>query len=144
MLWLKGFTAFLAAAQEFAPFTQQAERIAHRWLDHVERGLLSLVILHAHKLIRPQHAPQHSSRRRKQRQLWRALVGVSLRRAVRGRTLAQRIAALSQNIAPLVERLAKRIPRGLTRRRPFVACPEMRAPQCTNADPRPAHSADTS
>ncbi|MFT3728848.1 MAG: hypothetical protein QM759_13575 [Terricaulis sp.] len=144
LLWLKWFTAFLATAGEFAPFTQQAERVAHSWLDHIERGLLSVIILRAFASIRTLQPPRHSSRRRKQRQHWRALIGSSLRRALRGRTLAERIAALSQNLEPLVARFIKRIPRGLTRRRPFIARPESRTPAHASATALPACTADTS
>ena len=45
----------------------------------------------------------------------------TLRRALRPKDLRQRIEALTQSIDALVARLLKRLPRGLTRRRPIKA-----------------------
>ena len=113
--------AFLDEAQGFAPFSDQAKAIAHSWLDKIERVLCSIVLLRAVRLLRPAPAPRHSPRRRKVRQVWRAVMGSALRKALRSRDLHRRIAALSQDIGALVARLLKRLPRGLTRRRPFLA-----------------------
>ena len=54
-----------------------------------------------------------------------------MRRSLRSRSLEQRIAALSQNLEALVTRLVRRLPRGLTRRRPICAHPELQAPHRT-------------
>jgi hypothetical protein len=56
----------------------------------------------------------------------RAVIGSAMRRTLRSKDLNQRIAALSQNVDVLVARLLKRLPRGLTRRRPHHTRPELR------------------
>lgn len=128
LLWLNWFAAFLDEAERFAPFTAQARAAAHRWLDRIEYIFTGLILIHAAPHVRRAGAPRHSSRRVKPGQLRRAAIGFALRHALRPTDLRARIAALSQDIAPLVARLLKRLPCGLTRRRPFLVRPEARTP----------------
>jgi hypothetical protein len=118
LLWLKWFTAFLRETRAFAPFSDQAATIAHRWLDRIERILTGIVMLRAGPHVRATNTPKHSARRRIETHMWRAVIGSAMRRALRSKDLNQRIAALSQDVDALVARLLKRLPRGLTRRRP--------------------------
>jgi hypothetical protein len=127
LLWLSWFAAFLREARAFAPFSAQAEAIAHHWLNRIERLLISIVMLRAAQQVRFIASPRHSSRRRIETHMRRAIIGSAIRRALRSKDLNQRIAALSQNVDALVTRLLKRLPRGLTRRRPHHARPEPRA-----------------
>lgn len=57
---------------------------------------------------------------RREHGLLRAALGGTLRRALRSRDLRARVAALRQDITPLVARIVRRAPRGLTRRRPIL------------------------
>jgi hypothetical protein len=126
LLWLTWFAAFLNEARAFAPFSAQATRIAHQWLDRIERLLVNIVLLRAAPRVRLNNTPKHSPRRRIGTHMRRAIIGSAMRRALRSKDLNQRIAALSQNVGALVARLLKRLPRGLTRRRPHHARPEAR------------------
>lgn len=65
-----------------------------------------------------------SQHRRNDTALRRAIIGSAMRRALRPKNLSQRIEALTQSICGLVERLLKRLPRGLTRRRAILAAPD--------------------
>ena len=144
LLWLKWFAAFLTQAESIMPFSRQAANVAHGWLDIIERRVLLLITARVLPLLRPQQPPKHSPRRRKERQFQRAFVGEALRRALRAKDLRARIAKLSRDLAPLVARLAKRLRRGLTRRRPFIARPEA---QCAEPETQTAprvHAGDTS
>lgn len=67
-----------------------------------------------------------------------------MRRALRSKDIRQRIAALTQNLDGLVARLLKRLPRGLTRRRPIIARREARSGEPPGVDCAPALVADTS
>jgi hypothetical protein len=128
MLWLKWFAAFLDAAEAFAPLAEQAERLAHRWLDGIERVIVAIVILHAMPHVRRSNERKGvAEHRRKETSLSRAIIGSALRRALRPKDLRQRIRALAQNIDGLVARVLRRLPYGLTRRRPILARREMRA-----------------
>jgi hypothetical protein len=118
LLWLKWLAAFLHEARAFAPFSDQAEAIAHQGLDKIERLLVSIVVLRAAPHVRGATAPKHSPRKRIETHLMRAIVGSAMRRSLRSKDLNQRISALSQNVDALVARLLERLPRGLTRRRP--------------------------
>src|SRR5262249_49943988 len=120
MLWLKWFVAFLDAAGAFAPISKQAQRIGHRWLDSIERIIVAIVMLRAAPRVRSMksHRP-FALYRLKQRGLHRAIIGSGIRRSLRSKDLRQRIEALTQSIGSLVARLLKRLPRGLTRRRPI-------------------------
>jgi hypothetical protein len=133
LLWLKWFAAFLAGAEAFAPFTSAATKEAHRWLDRIERGVISVVILRAYPRIRLLRRLRYSSHRRNETQIFRAVIGAALRRSLRVRDLRQRIEVLSQNVDALVARLVRRLPHGLTRRRPILARPEMHTPACAVA-----------
>jgi hypothetical protein len=144
LLWLTWFAAFLQQARAFAPFSAQATAIAHRWLDRIERLLTSIVLLRAAPHVRFINPPKHSSRRKTDTHMRRAIIGSVLRRALRSKDLTQRIAALSQDVSVLVARLLKRLPRGLTRRRPHHARPEPRAITHAIASAEAALSPDTS
>lgn len=127
LLWLKWFAAFLTKAEAIAPFSRQARAIAHRWLNQIERVLTCVVAIRAAPHVRVTNAPKHATRPRTEHQLLRAVIGSAMRRSLRARDLRQRITALSQNVDALVARLLKRLPRGLTRRRPIRPRPERRA-----------------
>lgn len=144
LLWLKWFAAFLVQAGALAPFSRQATQIAHQWLDCIERILVGIVLVRAAKRARTIPGLKHSTHRRTETHMSRAIIGSAMRRALRPKRLDQRIAALSQDVLGLVARLLKRLPRGLTRRRPIRTRPDMcsvaRALVCDNA----VLSADTS
>jgi hypothetical protein len=144
LLCLKWFAAFLREARAFAPFSDQAAAIAHRWLDRIERVLVSIVILRAAPHVRTINPPRHATRRRTETQLRRAIIGSAMRRALRAKDLNQRIAALSQDVEVLVARLLKRLPRGLTRRRAHRPRPEPRPIARAIAHTEAALPADTS
>ncbi|QGZ95666.1 hypothetical protein [Terricaulis silvestris] len=144
LLWLTWFAAFLREARTFAPFSAQATAIAHKWLDRIERLLTNIVLLRAAPRVRLNSTPKHSPRRKTETQRRRAISGSAIRRALRSKDLNQRIAALSQNVDALVARLVKRLPRGLTRRRPHHARPEPRGIARTIAHAEAALSPDTS
>jgi hypothetical protein len=131
LLWLTWFAAFLREARTFAPFSAQAEAIAHQWLDRIERLLITIILLRAAPRVRGNIPPKHSVRRRVETHMRRAIIGSAMRRALRSKDLHKRIAALSQDVDALVARLLKRLPRGLTRRRPHH----------TRAEPRSVASA---
>ncbi|MFZ2030610.1 MAG: hypothetical protein WAU68_09910 [Vitreimonas sp.] len=120
MLWLAWFTAFLESARLFAPITAQVEEIGHRWLDRIERVIMAVVMLRAVTRVR-RVTPRKGvdEHRRKDSALARAVVGSALRRAIRSKDLRERIARLQQDIDALVARLLRRLPCGLTRRRPI-------------------------
>ena len=127
------------------PLSKQAHRIGHAWLDSVERVIASIVMLraapHVRRVLPRKGVSQH---RRNDTALRRAVIGSALRRALRPKRLLQRIAALTQDIDALVARLLKRLPRGLTRRRPIITAPEQGAADAQSALPAPALGADTS
>ena len=146
MLWLKWFVSFLEAAGAFAPVSKQAQAIGHAWLDQIERIILNIVMLraapHVRRLNRRKGVAQHPIN---DTSLRRAIIGSALRRALRAKDLRQRIELLvSVNICALVARLLKRLPRGLTRRRPIVAAPETRETETANRLIPSALCADTS
>jgi hypothetical protein len=144
MLWLKGFLAFLDAAAWFAPLSRQAKKIAHARLDSIERLIVSLLVIRVARCVRPLNRNSFTLRRGVTRDGWRrAVLGSALRRALRPKDVRARIEALLQDISTLVARLARRLPRGLTRRRGSSAPPALFAywPRFISAPP-PA--ADTS
>ena len=146
LLWLKWFAAFLREARAFAPFSDHATAIAHQWLNRIEHLLVSIVMLRAAPHVRFNNALKHSAHRRIETHMRRAIIGSAIRRALRSKDLQKRIAALSQNVAALVARLLKRLPRGLTRRRPHRTrpgiCPIARA--LAEAEAEAVWLADTS
>ncbi|MFZ2030902.1 MAG: hypothetical protein WAU68_11375 [Vitreimonas sp.] len=145
MLWLKWLVSFLDGAGAFAPISEQAGAIGHRWLDDIERIILNIVMLRAAPSVRRNQPHKGVSRRRRNdAAVRRAIVGSHLRRALRRKNLHQRIEALSQSVAALVARLLRRLPHGLTRRRPIVAAPELRAADARTSLFGPARAADTS
>ncbi|MFT3728259.1 MAG: hypothetical protein QM759_10595 [Terricaulis sp.] len=143
MLWLTWFAAFLEAAADFAPLSKAAHALAHRWLDYVEALIVRIVMLRAAPRLRVLKrrafaavAPRAG--------FFRAYAGSRMRRALRSRDLRARMAALRQNIDGLVALLLRRLPCGLTRRRPILPRPEA-CFTCADEAPR-AHAlcADTS
>jgi hypothetical protein len=144
LLWLTWFAAFLRETRAFAPFSAQAEAIAHHWLNRIERLLTSIVMLRAAPHVRTITPLRHSSRRRTDTHMRRAVIGSALRRALRAKDLNQRIAALTQDVGALVARLLKRLPRGLTRRRPHHARREARPIVGASAYAEAVLGADTS
>jgi len=126
LLWLKWFAAFLDAASRFAPLSEQATTIAHQWLDRIERVLVNIVIIRTAPFVRAVNRPRRAGRPLTEDQIRRAVIGAAMRKSLRTRDLRRRIAALSQDPGDLAARLLQRLPRGLTRRRPIITCPEMR------------------
>ena len=122
MLWLKWFVSFLDAAGAFAPISRQAQTIGHHWLDGIERVVVNIAMLRAAPHVR--HCNKRrgiSERRLKESALRRAIIGSAMRRSLRPKDLRQRIDALTRSMDALVARLLRRLPRGLTRRRPIRA-----------------------
>jgi hypothetical protein len=133
LLWLKWFASFLNAASANAPLSKQATAIGHQWLDRIEALVANVILVRAAARLRPMQPPKHAAHRRIGAHLKRAIIGSAMRQSLRPRRLDQRIAALSQNIESLVARLLKRLPRGLTRRRPIRTRPEMRRAETARA-----------
>jgi hypothetical protein len=144
LLWLTWFAAFLKQARTFAPFSAQATTIAHLWLDRIERVLVNIVLARAAPQVRTINTLKHAQHSRIETHFLRAVIGSSMRRALRSKDLNQRIAALSQDVDALVARLVKRLPRGLTRRRPHHSRPEPHCAACAVAYTEAALSLDTS
>jgi hypothetical protein len=144
LLWLTWFAAFLEQAGAFAPVSTQAKAIAHQWLNRIERLLVNIIILRAAPHIRGAAPLKHSPRRRTDTHWRRAVIGGVMRRALRSKDPNQRIAALSQDVDVLVARLLKRLPRGLTRRRPHHTRREPRGVACAIAHAEAALSPNTS
>jgi hypothetical protein len=134
MLWLKWFAAFLEGAVIFAPLSKQAQSLGHSWLDRIERIVMAIVMLRAVRHVRridPRKGV--AEHRRKESALARAVVGSALRRSLRSKDLRERIARLTQSVDTFVTCLLRRLPRGLTRRRPIKARREMRRPLLRDA-----------
>lgn len=145
MLWLAWFAAFLEAAGDFTPLSKQAQTIGHKWLDQIERVILSIVLLRAVRHIRRVHPRKGVAQyRRNDTSFHRAVTGSAMRRTLRSRDLRKRIEALTQSLDGLVARLLKRLPRGLTRRRPIIARAETRDTEAPSVERAPAIAADTS
>jgi hypothetical protein len=145
MLWLAWVAAFLEAAGASAPVSKQAQTIGHTWLDSIERIIVSIVMLRAVRHIR-RVLPRKgvAPHRRNDSSLHRAVIGSAMRRALRSSDIRKRIEALTQNLDGLVARLLKRLPCGLTRRRPIIACPEAREREAPSVECAPALAVDTS
>jgi len=145
MLWLKWFAAFLDAAGALAPLSKQARSIGHVWLDRIERRILAIVMLRAVRHVR-RIAPRKgiAEHRCKESAFARAVVGSRLRRSLRSKYLHERIARLMQSIDVLVAALLRRLPRGLTRRRPIKARRELHVPRLGDACTTFPHLRDTS
>jgi hypothetical protein len=121
-LWLKWFVAFLDEAGGFAPISKQAETVGHRWLDSIERIILNIAMLRAAPHVgRCNRRKGMNERPLKEIALRRAVIGSALRRSLRPKDLRKRIDALTQSTHALVARLVRRLPRGLSRRRPIKA-----------------------
>ncbi|MFZ2029274.1 MAG: hypothetical protein WAU68_03110 [Vitreimonas sp.] len=126
LLWLSWFASFLDAAGAFAPLSKQAEAIGHLWLDRIERVIAAIVMVRAAPRVRALRTKRpFALQRLKQSALTRAVIGAKLRRALRPKQLRQRCDALRRiDIGALAARLLKRLPRGLTRRRPILTARE--------------------
>jgi hypothetical protein len=126
LLWLTWFAGFLDVAVGFAPLTKQAEAIGHALLDRIERIIVAIVMLRAAPRVRALRTKRpFAPHRLKQSALARAVIGSKLRRALRPKNLRQRSEGLRCiDIGVLVARLLKRLPCGLTRRRPILTAPE--------------------
>jgi hypothetical protein len=125
MLWLKWFVRFLDEAGALAPIPKQAETIGHRWLDSIERIIVSIVLMRAAPHVRRVNPRKGvSQHRRNDTALRRAVIGSNLRRALRPKNLRQRVEGLTLSVDALVARVLRRLPRGLTRRRPILAAPD--------------------
>lgn len=146
LLWLTWFASFLDAAGAFAPLSMHAEAIGHRWLDRIERVILAIVMLRAAPRVRALRTKRpFALHRLKQSALARAVIGAELRSALRPKGLSQRCETLRRiSISALVARLLKRLPRGLTRRRPIRTRPEAPIAHAPSAPTAPACAADTS
>ena len=96
---------------------------------------------HVRRVQSPRGASDH---RRNDTALRRAIIGSTIRRALRPKHLRRRIAALTQSIEALVAQLLRRLPRGLTRRRPIVTAPAPYAGGLPDALPAPVLCTDTS
>jgi hypothetical protein len=121
MLWLAWFAAFVDAAAAWSPLSQQAQAIGHRWLDGIERLLFAIIMVRAARHVRrlpPRNGP--APHRRKESGFRRAVIGYKLRRSLRAKDLRQRIERLRQDIEALVAQVLRRLPCGLTRRRPLL------------------------
>jgi hypothetical protein len=145
MLWLTWLAGFLDEAAAFAPLSAQAKAIAHRWLDQIEWLVGGIVIIRAARQLR-RAPPSHRLRahKLKTKALRRAIFGARLLRRLRAKDLRARIAALRADVGALVAHILKRLPRGLTRRRPIRARREHRASPALTPPPAPALGADTS
>jgi hypothetical protein len=145
MLWLKWFVSLLDASGALAPISAQAERIGHRWLDRIERIVFAIVMLRAAPRIRGMRDRRpFAMHRLKQAALSRAVIGAKQRRAFRPKSLRARIEALTESIDLMVARLLRRLPRGLTRRRPILARPEAQIAAALGAWLAPRRAVDSS
>lgn len=145
MLWLTWFAAFLETAASLAPLSREAEHVAHLWLDRIAWLIVSIVMIRAAPRVRGVNPRQVASpHRRVETSLSRAIVGTRAWRELHSKHLLQRIAALRQNIDVLVARVLRRIPCGLTRRRPILPRPEARRADAHYALVAPVPCADTS
>ena len=145
LLWLQWFAAFLEAAAAYNPLSRQAEALAHAWLDKFERLITNIIMLKAAERVR--FRPPGRGRAQhplKERALRRAVMGVKLRRALRRHDVRERAAALRQDIAPLIAALVRRLPRGLTRRRPVPTRAQSDATLSVLIAGRAAHFSDSS
>lgn len=144
-MWLQWFAAFLDAAAAYNPLSRQAEALAHAWLDKFERLITNIIMLRAAERVR--FRPPGRGRAQhplKERAVRRAVLGVKLRRALRRHDAQERAAALRQDIAPLIAALARRLPRGLTRRAPVRTAPRADETLARALLEAAAHFADSS
>ena len=144
MLLLKWISAFLDEAMLFAPLSKQAQDIAHQWLDRIERGIVAIIMLRAAPHVRRHPPLKHAEHPRSGAAFIRAVMGSAMRRPLRSKDLHRRIEALRQDIGVLVVRLLRRLPRGLTRRRPIKTQHEMRADAWPDVCAPPSLLSDTS
>jgi hypothetical protein len=146
LLWLTWLAAVLDNAAAYAPLSQQVKTLTHAYLDQIARVIVSIVMIRASYQVRqlpPKHWSEHVHAC-KVTSLRRAVMGVKLWRELRHRDVRQRIAALRQDIDALTARVARRLPRGLTRRRPIHTRPESRVIDSRAAVLTPKLAADTS
>lgn len=113
-LWLARLAALLFGGAYEAPMI---DRITQRF-SRIVRGIIFLRVAMAMPRLRQQRRPWPLRTLVAER---RAVFGSAVRRALRGRTLAERIAKLREvmtNIDAVCARLLRRLRRGLSRRRP--------------------------
>jgi len=110
LVWVAGALALICGARGL--------------LDQVAKGIGALLILRVTRML---HLPARTSsipRRTPLAAARRAMLGSCLRRLLRGKRVRARIAALLyvlRNMDRLAARMAQRLKRGLTRRRPILA-----------------------
>jgi hypothetical protein len=147
VLWALAMLTWLAAvlfAGREITVRQLSQRHRRMSLDGLTRMTIELMVVRAAELAR---------RRRRKRNFWRygrdltprhlirSLVGSRLRRVLKPRDVAARIAILTEvlrNLDAFAQLLAKRMRRGLTRLWPIIAAPSAAPPLATLAAPAPA------
>jgi len=145
MLWLTWFAAFLDVATSFAPLSHAAADAAHHWLDRIEYLVVRIVFLrYVRRMRRVNMRKGVIEHRRIETSQLRAIMGTRTWSALRSKHLHIRIAALRQNLDALVARVLRRLPRGLTRRRPIRPRPERACIAMRDAFAAPVYAADTS
>jgi hypothetical protein len=126
-LWLNWFVwCFLACFPIFHPGRQAARK----GLDYAAQVVRSIIFIHACRRVRI-FAQPHRYGRLKRRGRVRAAMGWRLRKALRGKTDFDRLAAMYTMLAdpePHIAALVPRLRRGLTRRR-RIAPARTRAPR---------------
>ncbi len=141
-LWLAWFVwVFLA---HFGP--DPSQRQARRQLDHAASVVGQMIFLLAAARVRLPPRQNHRHGRLKQSGLMRALIGASLRRALKGKDAHSRLAAIlviMRDAGQHSAKLARRLARGLSRLRVIVPAPE-HAPLFATAPCARAACADTS
>jgi hypothetical protein len=146
LLWLTWLAAVLDNAATYAPLSQQVKSLTHAYLDQIARVIVSIVMIRASYQVRqlpPKHWSEHAHAC-KVTSLRRAVMGVKLWRELRQGDVRQPIAALRQDMDTLTARVVRRLPRGLTRRRPIHTRPELRATALLGVFLTPPLAADTS
>lgn len=134
-LWLAWFAGL------FAAWCSAGGRMNARELDRLARGVGRLIVINAAaRFVRP---PRSSHRHgRLKRAQWSTVLGSAIRRAMRGKDAPTRLVAILSVMRDLdlyVERVLKRLPRGLTRLRVILPAPQaaaaLDAPPCASIAP---------
>lgn len=143
LAWLADLAELAEAFAGLASMPREAQRLAHGVVDYFERIICAVAILRAAAHVRflPRHRRAPLARRGG---LVRAILGSALRRRLRHRSLRTRIQALRLGAVGLAERIAKRLPRGLTRRRPILPKPSSASPALGNMPATATEIADSS
>ncbi len=141
-LWLAWFVGVFLA--HFGP--DPSQRQARRQLDHAAIMVGQMIFLLAAARVRLPRRQNHRHGRLKQAGLMRALIGASLRRALKGKDALSRLAAIlviMRDAGWHSAKLARRLARGLCRLRVIAPAPE-RAQLLAAAPCAHAAFADTS